>query len=227
MSVVSSIDSSTLGISAELLTSSSTASSSSLDADDFLTLFLTQLQNQDPLDPMNTSELTSQTCAYSQLEQQVNTNTYLQELLQYQASVNNSQAVSLIGNDVLTESSTVSISGVNADDMVVELTDDAASLSVTIYDEDGQAVRTIDLGAASAGQNNVDWDGTGNNGETLSDGDYTFVVNAMDASGDSLETISYLRSHISSVRFSSGSTTLLSSTGQEISYNDVVQVVQS
>jgi flagellar hook assembly protein FlgD len=95
---ISAVASSLLGVSQ---TNGSTTETTSV-SDDFLAILLAQLKNQDPTDPMDTSELTAQLSSLSQLEQSVTTNSYLEALSQYSASSNNADAFSCIGKTVST-----------------------------------------------------------------------------------------------------------------------------
>ncbi|MGD8888475.1 MAG: flagellar hook capping FlgD N-terminal domain-containing protein, partial [Desulfobacterales bacterium] len=85
----------------------STIESETLDKDDFLNLLITQLQNQDPLKPTDSVEFTAQLAQFSSLEQLSNVNENLKLLQNFQASINNSQAVALIGKEITAKGNSI------------------------------------------------------------------------------------------------------------------------
>lgn len=178
--------------------------------DRFLTLLVTQLRNQDPLNPMDNAEVTSQIAQLSTVNgiNQLN-NTLL--ALSGQMDVSQSmQAANLIGKGVLVPGSKVAL-GSHPDDanlkeatpFGVDLISSAAKVVVTILDSSGKAVRQMELGPQSSGVIQLDWDGTGDGGTPLSDGAYTVQVAAMDADGKSLPAEALTYGEVSSVAYSS------------------------
>jgi flagellar basal-body rod modification protein FlgD len=152
----------------------------------FLQLLTTQLQNQDPMNPMDSDQFTQQLVEYSQVEQQINTNTNLQTLISLQQGGAASSAVSYLGK-------TVSVTNGNA-----ALTDSAASwnytlaapsseTTLTVTNASGQTVYT-GAGSTSAGSNTFDWDGQDNSGNQLPDGVYTLAVSAAASDGSAVQT---------------------------------------
>jgi flagellar basal-body rod modification protein FlgD len=153
------------------------------DTDKFMTLLVTQLKNQDPLNPLDNAQVTSQ---LAQLQTVTGVNKLNETLNTLKASYQSSeamQATNLIGHGVLVEGSNVSLSGSKAI-MGVELASDVDSLKVVISDKNGKEVQTMDLGKQKAGVIPLAWDGVpdannlDSNGKpvTLADGDYTFQV---------------------------------------------------
>jgi flagellar basal-body rod modification protein FlgD len=212
-------------VAAATNTTSTTNSSSSvtnITADDFMKLLLTQLENQDPLDPMDTDTFTSELCSLNQLQQATTTNSYLEKI----STGINSEAVGYIGKSIAVEGDSLSISSGSADDLVFNLADDASQASISIYDEDGNVVRTITESDLSSGTNSISWDGTDDSGDTLSDGDYTFKVTAKDSSGDSVEATTYKLAKVTGVVYKDGAPYLVAD-GNEISLDDVIGVYQS
>jgi len=203
-------------------TTTSTSPTYDLDSDDFMTLLLTQLENQDPTDPLDMDTLTSQLCSLNQLEQATETNDYLEQLV----SNSNSEAVSYIGKSIAVEGDSTSISDGTADDLVFNLGDDASDLTITIYDSDGNEVRTISESDLSSGTNSISWDGTDDDGNTLDDGNYTFEISAADSSGDSVDVTTYTTAEVTGLVYEDGTPYLIAD-GEEISLDDVTGVYQS
>lgn len=145
--------------------------------DRFLKLLTTQLQNQDPLNPMENAELTTQLAQMSTVEGVNKLNSTLENLLQgYQAS-QTMQAASLIGRTVLTEGDTIDLnSGLGA--AAFELKDSTDQVVVKIQDSNGIEVRSLALGQQSAGLVKFGWDGLNNSGQPAPDGSYWYVVEA-------------------------------------------------
>ena len=100
--ITTAIDSASVGT-----TQASVNASKEMDRDAFLSLLITQLQNQDPLNPTDSTEFTAQLAQFSSLEQLGNVNENLKQLQDFQASINNSQAVSLIGKEITDRKSVV------------------------------------------------------------------------------------------------------------------------
>jgi flagellar basal-body rod modification protein FlgD len=153
------------------------------DTDKFMTLLVTQLKNQDPLNPLDNAQVTSQ---LAQLQTVTGVNKLNETLNSLKASYQSSeamQATNLIGHGVLVDGNNVTLSGSKAI-MGVELGSDVDSLKVVISDKNGKEVQTMDLGAQKAGVIPLAWDGVpdptkvGSDGKpvTLADGNYSFSI---------------------------------------------------
>ena len=202
---------------------SSTMGSSDLDKDDFLLLLVTQLQNQDPLNPSDSTEFTAQLAQFSALEQLTNVNDNLKYLQLYQASINNAQAVDFIGKTVIASGDTISVSDGVSDDIIFDLSGDAENTTISIYDGSGQLVATLDGGALSDGEQSISWDGKNEDGDTVSDGVYTFEVSAVDSNGNSVIASTYSEVVITGVTFEDGTTYLLAG-DKKIPMGDVITI---
>ncbi len=158
--------------------SSSTTSSTAADTQDrFLTLLVTQLQNQDPLNPMDNSELTSQLAQISTVTGIEELNTTLSSLVNNLGTNQSLQASGLIGKSVLVPGTQMVLTD-GAAYAGVNLSSAADEVTVTISDSSGTVVHTQKLGAQEAGVFNVSWDGTTDSGTTAEDGTYKFTVTA-------------------------------------------------
>lgn len=156
---------------------SATASNSNSLQNTFLTLLVTQLQNQDPLNPADNAQITSQMAQISTVDGINQLNTTLQTMASSFSANQSLQATSLIGKSVLVPGNglqlqnSVATGGVN-------LAQAADSVVVSVLDSTGQTVDTVDLGAQAAGVLGFQWDGATNSGTTAADGNYTFSVQA-------------------------------------------------
>lgn len=145
--------------------------------DRFLQLLITQLKNQDPMNPMENAELTSQLAQMSTVEGISNLNSSMAQLLDGFYSTQNLQAASLIGRQVLADGDLVMLAEGQAGGGV-NLEASADSVQVKIVDAAGQTVRTLDLGTQDAGIVHFIWDGKDDSGALMADGDYQMSVSA-------------------------------------------------
>jgi flagellar basal-body rod modification protein FlgD len=147
----------------------------------FLTLLTTQLQNQDPLSPMDSTQFTQQLVEYSQVEQQINTNSNLQNLISLQQSGAGAAAVGYLGKEVTITNGNAALTNSSAT-WNYTLGASAASATLSITNASGQVVYN-GSGPTSAGNNAFTWNGQDNNGNQLPDGTYTLAVNAVGSNG--------------------------------------------
>jgi flagellar basal-body rod modification protein FlgD len=149
--------------------------------DRFLKLLTTQLKNQDPLNPLDNAQVTSQLAQISTVSGIEKLNATLQLLLQDSQASQTTQAASLVGHAVLVPGSGLllqegaSIGG-------VEMAGAADKVTVTIKDANGIVVRTLELGALEAGVHNFSWDGKTDNGAQAANGSYTVSIAATQGS---------------------------------------------
>jgi len=203
----------------------STSKDSALGKDDFMNLLVAQLQNQDPLNPMDSTAFTSQLAEFSSLEQLSNVNENLENLQMYQSSINNAQAVSFIGKDIDALGDSIQLESSESEEIHFELSADSSSVFINIYDEAGSLVKNIENGLLGEGKQSVEWDGTDNNGNTLSGGNYRFEVMAVDANGDRVQTATYISDRVTGVTFKNGVTYLMAG-GIQIPLGDVSEVFE-
>ena len=208
---------------ADNVTANTAKASKSLDKDAFLKLLTTQLQNQDPLNPTDSTAFTAQLAQFSSLEQLTNVNETLNTLKLYQASSNNAQAVSLIGKDIVANGKSIEMKGGQPVSCDYELPAAAKSVVVTIYDATGNFVRDYQKTALAAGKQSLAWDGRDRNGNTVADGAYTFEVQAVDQKGAKLDVKTFSKGTVTGVTFEGGITYLI--TGKnKTAVGDVTQV---
>lgn len=170
-SVLSTMNSSTT-------TAESTASASDELQDQFLTLLTTELQNQDPTDPMDNSEMVTQLAQISTISSIEDVTTTLEGISSQISASETLQASALVGNGVLVDGNTIQVASGAATTFGVTLASDADSVTVTIKDSSGTVVRTLDEGGMSAGTQSLSWDGLQDDGTTAADGAYTFSISA-------------------------------------------------
>lgn len=158
--------------------SSATKTSTAAETQDrFLKLLVTQMKNQDPLNPMDNAQVTSQMAQLSTVTGIDKLNATLQALSDSMVGNQSLQAASMIGHGVLVDGAGVDLSG-GMGFGGIELTQPVDRAKVSIYDKAGALVRSIDLGAQPAGITKWAWDGKDSAGNAVADGGYTFAVDA-------------------------------------------------
>jgi flagellar basal-body rod modification protein FlgD len=152
----------------------------------FLTLLTTQLQNQDPLSPMDSNQFTQQLVQFSQVEQQINSNQNLETLISLGKNQTTNAAVSYLGKTItLTDGSAALMN--NQATWAYSLDNDAKSANLVVSDAKGHTVYVGPAETAS-GMHSFVWNGQDNKGNTLSPGAYTLKVTATAADGSSVNT---------------------------------------
>jgi flagellar basal-body rod modification protein FlgD len=193
------------GLSLTGSTVTSTPSGSSMTQADFLQLMTTQLQDQDPTQPMDNSQFASELAQFSQLSTQQDIDTNLQTLSSNLSSnMQTSQVLNsanLVGKQVLVPSSTLAYSG-SAVSGGVNVSS-AGDVVVTIKDSNGNEVKTMDLGTQQGGLAPFSWDGTNDSGQTVSNGTYSISANS---GGNSAALSTYAAGSVTGVGYG-GSTT--------------------
>ncbi len=155
-----------------------TAASKIQDAQDrFMTLLVTQMKNQDPLNPMDNAQVTSQMAQLSTVTGIDKLNSTLESLISSVQVGQSYQASSMIGHSVLTPGYSINSSG-EGGYFGVELPIGADNLTVTIKDAIGNTVRTLSFGQQNAGTVPLNWDGFKEDGALATNGNYKFDVAA-------------------------------------------------
>jgi flagellar basal-body rod modification protein FlgD len=147
----------------------------------FLQLLVTQMQNQDPLNPMDNSQITSQLAQISTVDGITSLNTSMQALISSNNTNQTIAAASMLGTTVLVPGSSMTLSSGQAV-YGINLPQAASNVQVSVKDSTGNVVSTINLGAQPAGVTALSWNGAENSGATAASGTYTFSVTAAQGS---------------------------------------------
>lgn len=184
-------------------TSAAIKSSLGMDSSDFLQLFIAQMQYQDPLEPTDATAMMNQLSQLSLVEQSYNQTTALSNLLAAQNNSLSMGSVSFIGKTVKANGDDIALDGTSSPSLQYNLSSASAATTLTISDSSGKAVRTVSLGAQSAGDNGYSWDGCDASGNRLAAGAYTFAVSATTGSGASVTATTYTTGVIDGVNLTS------------------------
>ncbi len=203
--------------------SSTPAPSNTLGKDQFLQLLTTQLQNQDPLQPMDSQAFVAQLAQFSTVEELDGIGKKLDTMLLAQASANQMNTAALVGKDVLFRADHVTLAAGAPATFAVSLPAAAAQATAVIADQSGNVVRTLSLGARGAGTFDVSWDGLDQSGGTLPPGDYVVTVSATAADGSKVDAASAIRGTVSGVTFENQAPELVVQ-GQHVALSDVLEI---
>ncbi|GLQ99941.1 flagellar hook assembly protein FlgD [Dyella mobilis] len=207
MSAIGSATSSlsTSGLSLTGSTVTSTPSGSIMSQSDFLQLLTTQLQNQDPTQPMDNSQMAAELAQFATLSSTQDIDTNLQTLSSNVSSgMQTSQvlgAANLVGKQVLVPSTTLEYSGSTASGAVNVTT--PGDVVVTIKDSNGNTVNSYDLGNQQVGLSQFSWNGQDSNGNTVANGTYSISANS---GGSSASLTTYAAGSVTGVGYGGSST---------------------
>lgn len=160
-------------------TTSLTSTKSGETEDRFLKLLVAQMNNQDPLNPLDNAQVTSQMAQISTVNGIEKLNTTMSSLMTQFSGLQTMQGAGLIGHSVLVEGNGISLSG-GQSVAAFDLKEAAKSVKVDILDSHGAVIESVDLGAMDAGRHPFSWDGELTAGGTAADGQYRFRVTAKD-----------------------------------------------
>jgi flagellar basal-body rod modification protein FlgD len=199
---MSTVTPTTTSTTAAASASTSAAQQLSGNFDTFLQLLTTQLKNQDPSSPMDTNQFTQQLVEYSQVEQQIDTNTNLQSLISQGASNSAAYATSYLGKNVTVSGGQGALTNGEAT-WNYNLGAQAASTILTVTNASGQTVYT-GQGATGDGANSFAWNGQDNNGNQQPDGTYTLNVAASDGNGSAITSAVTSSGQVSEINMTNG-----------------------
>ena len=172
--------------------------------DDFLKLLIAQLQNQDPLQPMDNQQFAAQLATFNSLEQLISINNKLGGLQSSQGAMNQYNAASLIGKQVTTGGNLINLQYGSPAAINYQLQANASKVVANIYDEAGNLVRQINIGGQTAGDQTILWDGKDLTGRALPGGHYTFEINAFDLNGKKVTASARFQGVVTGVRLGGG-----------------------
>lgn len=204
---ISSVSSAYTAATTSSSSTSSSTTSSSLTTTDFLTLIVTQLKNQNPLDPTDTTEFMNQLVSYASYDQQQQMNSSLSSLVSSMNSLLASNGIGYIGQTVEAAGDTTTLSDGQAS-WGYSLSSTASDVTINITDQSGKTVYTT-TGDTASGSHTFTWDGRTNSGGTAADGDYTICVSATNASGSSVLNYTTVIGKVTGVDSTSGTAQLL------------------
>ncbi|HEX9654735.1 MAG TPA: FlgD immunoglobulin-like domain containing protein [bacterium] len=198
--------------------------------EDFLKILIAQLRHQDPINPVQGEQFAAQLAQFSSLEQLQNMNGNLENAMELNLmlnrTINNTMATTFIGKTVKALGNTVALPEGGTATLNYELAVPASKTTITIRDQNGNVVRTIDVKEASSGMRQFEWDGKNDQGQTLPAGKYQFNVVAEDVNGNAVPTQTYIMGEIERVRYQNGDAILILR-DMEVNLSDVLEISTS
>ena len=201
-------------------TSTSTSSKKStgtVSKDMFMKMLIAQLQNQDPLNPMDGTQFAAQLAQFSTLEQLQNLNDTMSSIPTYMGSFSNAQVAGLIGKDATGKGNVLQVSG-SSTKISYNLPSAVASGTISIYNGDGLLVDKLNIGSQKAGLQSTIW-----NSSKMTAGNYTFEIDAKDKSGSAVTVDKLVNGTITGVSFKNNQSYLVIN-GQEVAFSDVTKI---
>jgi flagellar basal-body rod modification protein FlgD len=207
-------------------TSSSTSSNTTIanNFQTFLTLLTTQLQNQNPLDPLDTNQFTQQLVQFASVEQQLRQNDQLATLINIEKTAQSTAALAYVGNIVAVDGSKAPYDGSNSATWTLKAPNDTTA-TITITNAAGQTVFSGSY-AVQQGNATFGWDGKGNDGTQWPAGTYTLNASGKDSAGNNVAIPSEIQGVVESVDLTA-SPPLLSIGGQNYTTDKIKRVVRS
>jgi flagellar basal-body rod modification protein FlgD len=188
----------------------------------FLKLLTTQLQNQDPLSPMDTNQFTQQLVQFAGVEQQMKSNDSLSTLVSLQQNAQTTEALALVGATVVVNGSTAQLANGQAS-WTLNSTQPATA-TITIADSTGRTAYTT-TGTVNTGNQNFVWNGQGNDGTIWPAGNYSLTATGTSASGQNTAISTQIQAPVDSVDLTQ-TPPLLSVQGQNYSLNQIQKIVR-
>lgn len=230
MSILSSLTNAGTGsgssaASAAASNASTSAATVATQYQTFLKMLTTELQNQDPTQPLDSSQFTSQLAQFSSLEQQLQTNSNLSSLITAQQSATFNSAIGYIGHTIQATGDSFTATGSGGSvPLAFSLAGTATNAKIDILNAAGQTVNTVTVQDPSAGMNSLTFNGQDSNGIVLPAGTYTYAVTATDSAGNSVASTTYQTGTVTGVTSASGTTELQLGTTGSVPVNQVTQV---
>jgi flagellar basal-body rod modification protein FlgD len=200
------------------------AKQASMDKDAFLKLLVAQLSHQDPTQPTEGTEYVTQLAQFSLVEQSMAQSQKLDVVSTQLTGMSANEAASLVGKNVTVRGSGVAFDGVSATNSSVTLSANAAKVTVQIQDASGKTVRTLDVGARSAGAMPIAWDGKTDDGQPAAKGTYTLKVSASTAEGGIVNASQDVSGSVQKVTYDKGYPEVTLDSGVTAPISDLVSV---
>jgi len=188
---------------------------------DFMTLLVAQIQNQDPMSPMDNQEFTSQITQFTMLDEMEETNRKLEESLLVGQAINNTSMLSLVGKNVTVEGNKTWLKdGVASESMIATQLPGVATVEVT--DETGHVVASYNRNM-TAGLNSLGWDGKLEDGTVAADGTYSISVKMQDSNGDDIPFTTLMTGPVDGLRYENNQAVVMVG-GLEYFVSDIYKV---
>ncbi len=188
---------------------------------DFMNLLVAQIQNQDPLSPMDNAEFTSQITQFTMLDELASMTQKLDESVIMAQSINNTAMLALVGRDCTVLGDEVAVTGGAATGNKLNATEPGTA-TVEVKNEDGETVATY-FKTVDVGLNDIGWDGKLANGEAAPDGEYSLDVSMVNSSNETVSATTLMTGPVEGLRYENG-IAVVQVHGEEFYVSDIYQV---
>ena len=196
-----------------------------LGPDVFLRLLVTQLQSQDPTNPVQNEDFVAQLAQFTTLEQTTSTNKLLEQLIGQDTQRTQLDLVNLIGRTVVTQGDTVSMAKEEQPTLGYALSGEARLVTIQILNSDKQVIRTLEsTDIQKAGAHQVQWDGLNDSGDRVPEGVYLFKVKAEDVNKQPIPNFTFARERVVTIAFGTESPVVLQS-GKTLHTDDILSIL--
>jgi flagellar basal-body rod modification protein FlgD len=211
-------------VAASSATSSSSGTSAADQTQNFLKLLIAQIQNQDPMSPMDASTMTAQMSQLNMVTSMSNMNTSMTAMLNQMQSVNFMNQAALIGHSPEVAGNSISFDGTNAVILGANAANPLTAVMATITDASGNVVNTASLGTLVAGMKNFAWDGVDASGNKVAAGTYNISISGTNTSGTAESPTTYVASPVAAVsKGTNGDSLLTLVDGRQINASTIQQ----
>lgn len=193
-----------------------------LDKDSFLKLLSHQLQNQDPMEPVDQKKFAADLAQFSQLEQLANLNSKMENMGNNQPAEVKFHGASFLGKEVLTTGTTLEYAGDRSwVTLPFSLEENAKEVSVRLFDSNNQMVAEIKKENLAQGNHQLTWDGEMNDGSPAVKDKYRMEVIGTNLDGETFRAQTQSSGKVTGVSFESGETVLSLADGRKVFLRDV------
>jgi len=214
-----------LSVSGEKTSSSS--NTEELGMDEFLKLFIAQIQHQDPLSPLDSAEFTAQLAQFTSVEQLYRMNSRLADIEGALSSRNEQRDdLRFIGKTVKADDNTMRVDNGTVQSGSYTI-DGSGYVTIDVYDSKGLIVRTFDEGREDKGEHDVNWDGRDDTGKIVGDGTYTFEITARDENGYFIPSNTYIIGEVTGITYQNGQSYLMIGDRIISNSNNIIEVSQT
>ncbi len=196
-----------------------------LGRDVFLQLLVTQLESQDPTNPVENEDFIAQLAQFTSLEQTTNINENLESLIGQNDQQTKLDLVNLIGREISAQGNIIPLKSSGEAPLSYVLEENASNVEINVLNESGTVIRRFsNLGAQEAGAHQLVWDGEDQNGDRVEAGTYAFLPKAVNRSGGEVPATTFMRDIVKSVMISEAQPLITLGSGKTLLSHDILSV---
>ncbi len=200
------------------------AAVSALGSDVFLRLLVTQLQSQDPTNPVQNEDFVAQLAQFTTLEQATNTNDLLEQLIGQDTQRTQLDLVNLIGRTVVSQGNTVSVGKEDQPTLAYALSGAASRVNIEVLGPNKEVIRTLASTAPETpGAHQIQWDGLNESGDRVPEGAYQFRVKAEDVNKQPVPNFTFARERVVNIAFGTETPVVVQS-GKTLNTQDIISI---